>query len=435
VNAALAEYAGILRARWRYPFWGLLLGLATLTVLLLVRPPVYESRATVMVRTPGDVSRVVDAGDFYAQTRTRTFAALATGTGLASRVVADNGLNMSPESLAASVSANPRPGTVLIDIAVRADTAGQAQHLASVYLSELTALVRTVESVPGSLVPRSELVIVDPPAATRLIGPLGISLPLITAAIAIAGVVLGAAAAVLRSLFDDSVRDARDAGRVCGRTVFGLLPADPGRCTDVAEQAAMYRLLTAMGSPAHGAITVTEPDGTSSAASTAAWLASALAQRYDTVLLVDLDFVSADLTKLASDPEQRGVLEVLAGQCTAAQATLDCHGVGFLGTGAVTDAATVGPVESVALRRLIVELRQSHSWVVLTCPAAADAPAIGEVSDAVVLAVKNGVTTAAELRSASTMMPSEVVCGVIFDSATGAVPVQLPSARHPEATE
>ena len=143
--------------------WGLLLAFGATALFLLIEPPLYRSEATVFVRTPGDVSQVLDGGDSYAQGRARTYAALARSTDLAARVVEDAGLDLTPEVLSERIDASPRQGTALIDIAVSAPSAAESQRTATVFLSEYAATVRTLESVPGSLVPRAELVVVDPP--------------------------------------------------------------------------------------------------------------------------------------------------------------------------------------------------------------------------------------------------------------------------------
>ena len=120
MSTAVADYAGVLRARRRWIVWGLLLTLGATTVFLLLRPPLYRSEATVLVRTPGDVSRVLDGGDSYAQARAKTYAALAGSADLAARVIADGGLDLTPEVLSRRITAHPRLGTALIDIAVSA---------------------------------------------------------------------------------------------------------------------------------------------------------------------------------------------------------------------------------------------------------------------------------------------------------------------------
>ena len=191
MNTAIMDYAGVLRARWRWIAWGVLLALVATTVFLILRPPLYSSEATIFVRTPGDVSRVRDGGDSYAQARARTYAALAGSTSVAARVIADLGLDLDPETLSSRIDAANPAGTALIDISVRAPSAGEAQRTATVLLSEYAATVRALESVPGSLVPRAELVVVDPPGPAARVRLWGASIPVVLLCAALIGLVLG----------------------------------------------------------------------------------------------------------------------------------------------------------------------------------------------------------------------------------------------------
>lgn len=122
MSSSLATYLGIVRARWRWLMWGVLLALAATTVALLAEPPQYRTTASVFVRTPGDVTTVLDGGDSYAQGRARTYAALVDNTSLSATVIADLGLDLEPEDLARRIHGTSRPGTVVIDITVSAPT-------------------------------------------------------------------------------------------------------------------------------------------------------------------------------------------------------------------------------------------------------------------------------------------------------------------------
>ncbi len=214
MSTTLAQYGRVLRAHWRWMMWGILLALAATTAVLILRPPMYRSAATVFVRTPGDVSRVVDGGDSYAQARAETFAALASSTSVTSRVVADLGLDLTPEVLAQRVRAAHEGGTALMDVAVDAPSADEAQRTVTVLLTELSTTVRSLESVPGSLVPRAELVVVDPPSQPVRIVAWGVPISLVLLGAALIGLVLGAVGAVLRSLngypVDDRAASATD---------------------------------------------------------------------------------------------------------------------------------------------------------------------------------------------------------------------------------
>lgn len=200
MTTPLAEYGRLLVTRWRWIVWGILLALAVTTIVLVLRPPLYRSDATVFVRTPGDVSRVDDGGDSYARARAGTYAVLVKSTSISSRVIANLGLDMKPETLSNRISASHADGTALIEIGVSAPSPEEAQRTATVLISEFTATVRSLESVPGSLVPRAEIVVVDPPGEPARILAWGAPLYLVVLGAVLVGLVLGALGAVVRSV-------------------------------------------------------------------------------------------------------------------------------------------------------------------------------------------------------------------------------------------
>lgn len=199
MNPVIVTYLRILRVRWRWMVWGVLLALAGATVALILQPPMYQSQATVLVRTPGDVSRVVDGGDTYARSRAETYAQLATSSTVADRVITNLDLDVDAATLSSRIEAKHISGTALISVSVGAPSATEAQQTATMFLSDYAATVQTLEWVPGSLVPRAELVVVDPPGRPTRLMAWGVPLPIVLSGAALIGLVAGAAAAVVRS--------------------------------------------------------------------------------------------------------------------------------------------------------------------------------------------------------------------------------------------
>lgn len=197
MNPAIGEYVALLRQRWRWPMWGALVVVLAVIAVLLIMPTTHESRFTVFVRTPGDVSKVVDGGDSYARGRAQTYAAMAGNSVVAQRVISDLKLDMTAEELASGVQGSARPGTALIDVTVRTTGDADARQAATVYARELAAEVAEIESVPGALVPRAELVTVDEPTPPRRVVADGLPLFAVIGAAAILGAMLGVAGAVL----------------------------------------------------------------------------------------------------------------------------------------------------------------------------------------------------------------------------------------------
>lgn len=203
-SATVHAYGRILRARWRWVGWGVALAAVAAALVLILWPPLYRSQATVFVRTPGDISQSQDGGDQYAQVRAETYAALARSTSLSARVIADLGLNLSPEKLSSRVNARRVARTALFTLTVGAPTAEEARRTTAVLLTELAAEVDALEAVPGSLVPRAQLVVVDPPGRPHRVVAWGAPLYLVVIGTLLAGAALGACGAVLREILSTS---------------------------------------------------------------------------------------------------------------------------------------------------------------------------------------------------------------------------------------
>ena len=200
MSSALLCYARLLRARWRWVAWGAILAAVSTAVFLVVWPPLYRTEAVVFIRTPGDVSMAVDGGNLYAQSRAETYVALARSNGVASRVVADLGLNLSPQKLSRRVQARHIGQTALVQVRVGAPSAEESRRTTEVLLNELAAEVRNLETIPGELLPRAELVVIDPPSRPMRVVAWGAPIYVVLIGTLVMGAFLGALGVVIRSL-------------------------------------------------------------------------------------------------------------------------------------------------------------------------------------------------------------------------------------------
>jgi capsular polysaccharide biosynthesis protein len=199
-NTTLKLYLRILRLRWRWVAWGAIAAVALTAAVLILLPPRYRTEAVLFVRTPGDVSQVIDGGDSFAQSRAETYAALAKTNIVASRVIADAGLQLSPQKFADRVAVRHLGGTALLRIRVTGPSADETQRTAQALITELTAEVRSLETISGSSMPRAELVVVDSPSRPVRIFAWGAPLyPFVIGPIFL-GAFIGALAAVSRSV-------------------------------------------------------------------------------------------------------------------------------------------------------------------------------------------------------------------------------------------
>ncbi|MFW0795328.1 cell shape-determining protein [Gordonia sp. CPCC 205515] len=220
MNDVVTDYVRLLGNRWRWLVWGIVIALAAITCFLLLKPPEFSTTATVFVRTPGDVSKVVDGGDSYAQRRAHNYAELASSTGVAQKVVDDLGLGGSAVELANHISGAARPGTALFDVTVTASSASDAQRIATVFLDEFGDTVRDLEKVPGSLVPRADIVVVSPPhEARRLVW--GVPVVYLVLGSAIVGLLCACIAVVVRALSTGEISDENDRHRGAHERMVG----------------------------------------------------------------------------------------------------------------------------------------------------------------------------------------------------------------------
>ncbi|GAA4471190.1 hypothetical protein GCM10023094_01440 [Rhodococcus olei] len=415
MTATLRAYARILRDRWRLVAATTVATAAAAVVVLLLVPPLYRSGFTVFVRTPGEVSHVEDGGDSYAQSRAQSYAALAHSPGLAGRVLENLGIDTSPEQFARHVTATTRPGTVLIDVSVAAANAQDAHLAAAAFVTEYAATVKSLESVPGSVLPRAELVVVDPPGAPTPVTVWGPRASVLLVGALVVGALLGALAAVLRSLFDRSIRDPRDAASVTGLPVLGTAGASAAGSAGPDVRLIWQRLRALLDEPDHGVVAVTDAGRGRCAAATALDLAGAAHARGDVPIVVDIDLASPDPTLLGG-ADRPGVADILLGHATVSTAMTEGPQGSTLAAGRES-ARHPGLLRRSDLSVLLEELRTGHQWVILVCPPLLSGAVATDVlgdCDAIVLTVGHGITTEAELRETTQLLPTRPAAGVVM---------------------
>ncbi|MGW5072980.1 hypothetical protein [Rhodococcus sp. NPDC004095] len=418
MTGTVRAYAGILRERWRFVAAGALGALAVAAIVLLLFPPVYRSGFTVFVRTPGEISHVEDGGDSYARSRAQSYVELARGPDLAARVVRNLGLDTSPERFASRVTATTRPGTVLIDVTVAASTARDANVAAAAFAGEFAATVKSLESVPGSILPRAELVVVDPPGRPTRVTVWGPPPSYLLIGALLAGALLGASAAVLRSIHAPSLRDPRAASRVTGLPVLGTVGLPTGHTAPADARLTWRRLVSLLGDPDHGVIAVTDSGHGRCAAATALELAAAAHTRRSSALLVDLDLDSPELTRRLGGGDRPGVAEVLLGDASVSTAVSEGPWGPTLTAGSAA-GRSAAPLQVSKPGDLIDRLRADHQWVILVVPpirSGARACDVLEDCDAIVLTIRYGVTTEAELQESALLRPPRPAAGLVVCS-------------------
>jgi capsular exopolysaccharide synthesis family protein len=214
-----------LRRGWRVSLAGLLLGGALGYGVGLFVGPQYTTQLQFFVSTTDNASTSeAFQGSQLAQQRVESYAGLLIGRQLATRVIDELELDLSPEELAGKVAATVRTGTVIIDVTVTDTSSSRAVKIADALVEQFPVLVADVET-PGA--PQDSAVTVaptDPPTAARQPSP---TMPVRNAFVgALLGLLLGSAVSVARLLMDRSVTDQPATERAAGAPVIGLVFQD-----------------------------------------------------------------------------------------------------------------------------------------------------------------------------------------------------------------
>jgi Mrp family chromosome partitioning ATPase/capsular polysaccharide biosynthesis protein len=430
VNETLVRYLSVLRLRWRIVLAVPLLAVTLAAVFLIITPPRYESSAVLFVSTPRDDELAYYRGDLYSKDRMASYAALIKSPDLAQRVNDHSGLGLDPATLSAAVSLTPLPGTVLLALTASGDTPNQAQAIAVAYVEELRRSVSTIESVPGSLTPRAELITVAQPTINDK--PSGFPVWLLLGGAGGLGLIIGCFAAVLISLLDGRIRRPEEAAEATGVPTLAVFPSavpwdQPPTQAWIGESARDLRTpldrLAILGSRV---ILIASAEDGAGKTGTALAVARALADRGSSVAVVDFDSHGSRLAQ-ALDITDGVTVRALAGAARTVPTeagwrdrvrAADWNGVAIVpfGEAEVNPGATA---DSDALGDVFDAIRQQHEWVIIDTPgveSASDAVRLARHSDAVLMVARTGHTSFDALRRAAEELTAAggQLAGVVF---------------------
>jgi capsular polysaccharide biosynthesis protein/Mrp family chromosome partitioning ATPase len=440
MNSTLTDYTLVLRRWWRVVVALPLLSVMASALYFIAAPPDYQSQAVLFVSTPRDDEQSSYAGDDYSKKRADTYFGLSQSPQIAQRVIDDLGLDISPRQMVGRVNLSAVRGTVLLQLTVTGDTPLQAQAIGNAYIEELRRSVNALESVSGGLVPRVDLIPVQPPTFQ---GRAGMFPPwMIIGAAAALGLIAGALGAVVVALLDGRIRRAEDAAEATGTPVLATFrSAVPWEGSDFpawdGESGRQLRStldrLAILGSKV-----IMVASAERGAGKTGVGLAAArvLADRGSTVALIDFDSRGSRLASaLGLDhPETVGALvnrNPLYYEPSSAVLTLprpNWQGVVVIPFGSVEeDPGAIADHPGTAA--MLGALRSTYDWVIVDTPAAnefSDAVRLAHHADAVVLTAKAGRTEFDELRDVCNQLKlaGGHVLGVVFvdDNALGRQP-------------
>jgi capsular polysaccharide biosynthesis protein len=395
---SLREYAAIL-CRYRATFVAVAaLAFVFLIAWILSTPTKYVSRTQLLVSISGSTTAAAYENDGVVTGRVNSYVALLTSDAVSQRVIDTLGLPVTAPELAAKVSATRvPPNTSLIDVAVTADSAQQAQQIAGAYAKEFIAYTAALETPTGE---DGQKVHVTPvTSATLPSSHLGrrVVLSVLAAATAL---LLAVVAAWIRWLMDPFVRNADRATAATGVPVIASVTDVPAKSADELE--AYRRLRTALGShrwEERHVIVMASPDGGT-----------------------DLPVVAANLGRTAVAADRRCVVistrpsgeDATAIELDAAEPAPGADG----GPDSLTLASWAADPDIIPTRAsadLLRRLRTDYDLIIIAGPPVnsnVSSSALSDYADAVVLAVSADGTRRADATEAARRL-SEVGAPVI----------------------
>lgn len=409
----LRQFLGILRARWRFIVLTLLLGALITVGLIFVTPKTYQSKASIFVSTPS--TGVIDSyqGSLTAQQRAESYAQLAKDADVLQEV-SSRLPSVSVADLNKQVTLSVAQRTLLILVDAKANSPELAQQIATVMSDEIISMVKRIETPADSQIPA--------PIIARLAGKASFNRTAVAPNIplnAVTGLVLsllvGVAGAILRDLFDTSIKSVDQVKTLTGSEPLASLPFDDevkdhplssdlthGALNEAFRVLRTNLMFANLDSKRH-TILVTSSVPNEGKTFSATNLAISMAKSGRSVLLLDADMRNPSVANLLGLENSVGLITVLLGRSSVQEAIQEhSSGVSFLGTGPLPpNPAEV--LDTSAMRNLVRQLSDAFDVVIIDAPPllpVADSTILLTEVDGALLLVRHGETHREHLRQA-----------------------------------
>lgn len=398
----------MLRRRWISIVAVTLVGMLVGLVHAFTAPVTYQARAAAFFSlVSGNSASDLVQGSTYAQNQVESFAQLATTPEVLQPVVDRLALGRTPAALAGQIEVTVPTSTVIVEVAVTDPSARRSAELADAVIDSLADVVERI--APEDDNGRSTVRVTTVAPAEVPTEPASPNVPLILAAAAIAGLLVGGGLAWLREATDTRVRDADVITALTDLPVIGTVPTwstGDGQVV-VASQphsppAESFRQLRTnlqflripeehAGAARDGAhvVAMTSSLSGEGKSTISANLAQALAETGARVLLLDADLRRPTVADVLGIEGGVGLTTVLVDQADFTDVVQEwgTAGLHVLPSGPVppNPAELLG---SPAMRRLVASLRSAYDYVVVdTAPVlpVADASVLSRLVDGMVL--------------------------------------------------
>lgn len=326
----LRDYITILRDRWLMIVVTTLVGLLAAGLYTLSVVPTYEARSQlyVSVQTQDGSNQGLAQGSAFSQNQVAGFADLATSPLILDPVVEVNGLAESSVTLSERVNATVRQNTSLIDIVVTGYSPEEARTLSNAVAESMASELPELQRPLDAAVSPVKITVTRTAATpTHRSNPNAIVNAVLGAA---SGLVAGVGLALLISILDTRVRNAKDLGavtdspllasvgydRAAPRDPLALISAPLGqRAESIRRLRTNLQFIGAPGQP--NSIVVTSSVPGEGKSTTAINLALAMADAGHRILLVDGDLRRPTIAKVLGLEGSVGLTTALIGRASA----------------------------------------------------------------------------------------------------------------------
>lgn len=411
------DYLRMLRRGWPIILLVTALTLGAAAAYLQIVPKRYDATAVVLVSAQG-ASSVSDmqVGAQYTQKAVKNYAELATSPLVLDPVIKDLGLTQTREEVKGQLNVATASDTTMLQITASGPQAAPAAALANAVASNLTTVVRDLET--NRTVVGSRNFIRLTPVQTAQVPSIAVSpnVQRILAGALVVGLLLGLALTILLATLDTRIRRSRDFWGLTETPLLAAIPRarrakthplvardDPSGAVGEAFRTLRTNLRFLETSGPRSllvASTVEEKNGVDVAAN----LAFALAEAGFRVALVDVDLRHPRVGLVMGVEHKQGLSDVLTDQASLADSLVATSHpkltVLLAGTLPPNPSELLGSPE---MHNVLGALEKQFDYVVLDAPAVlsyTDAAVVSVGADRTIVTVASGKTRSNELSAA-----------------------------------